>query len=138
MNVYADTSVVIALFLPDPLSARAHAAVAAQSAPLIVSDYVGLEFASTIMRLVRAKVVAAKDAKEALSEFDAWAVANCERAETLAADIASANALVRQVGVALRTPDAVSVAIAQRLGAALLTFDKKMAGNARRLGVSIA
>jgi predicted nucleic acid-binding protein len=47
-------------------------------------------------------------------------------------------AFVRRDGVALRTSDAVNVAIAQRLGAVLLTFDKKLASNARRLGLAIA
>jgi hypothetical protein len=138
LSVYIDTSAAVALFLPDPLSARANTLVAAQRDPLVVSDYVALEFASSVMRLTRAKVVALKTAKEALAEFDAWAATSCERAETMAADIATAAAFVRRDGVALRTSDAVNVAIAERLGAALLTFDKKLASNARRLGLAIA
>lgn len=138
MSVYLDASALVALFVPDPLSARAHAAVLGQKEPLIVSDYAGLEFAASVRRFARAKVLAPRIAREALADFDSWVLAACSRVETEAKDIAGADAIVRREDTALRTSDAVHVAIALRAGAALLTFDKKLAGTARRLGVAVA
>lgn len=138
MSVYLDASVLIALFVPDALNKRAGDRILAQSSALVVSDYAVLEFSSAIMRMTRAKMLNLKDAREALAEFDAWTRATCERAETNSADVVEAGALVRRENIALRSSDAVNVAIARRLGAALLTFDKRLASNARRLGLAIA
>ncbi|MDX2276448.1 MAG: type II toxin-antitoxin system VapC family toxin [Hyphomonadaceae bacterium] len=138
MSVYLDASVIVALFVEDALSARAQTKVANQADSLIVSDYAALEFSASVMRLARSGMIAAKDARAALVEFDSWVAAHCERPPTVAVDIVLANSLVRRDDTALRSADAVHVAMAQRLGAHLCTFDKKLAGSARRLGLAIA
>lgn len=138
MSIYLDASALVALFVNDPLSARAHNAISGLTEPLIVSDYAALEFSASMRRFARAKTLSVKDARAALQDFDAWVAAGCERAETFAADIATAGVFVRREDIALRSSDAVHVAVAHRVGARLLTFDKKLASNARRLGLAIA
>lgn len=137
MSVYLDTSVVIALFLPDPLSDRASAALSAQRATLAVSDYVDLEFSAATRRLARSRSVTPRSAREAVAEFDAWRTAHCEHLAVQDYDLSAAIALVRREDLALRGGDALHVAIAGRLGARLLTFDKKLASSARRAGLTV-
>ncbi len=138
MRLYLDASVLVALFVNDPLSQRAHAAIAAAETGLVVSDFASLEFAASIRRFARGKFITGKDARSALQEFDRWTAVSCERAETMGSDIVDAGVLVRRDDLALRGSDAVHVAIVQRLTARLLTFDKKMASNAKRLGLAVA
>ncbi|MGD9815363.1 MAG: type II toxin-antitoxin system VapC family toxin [Hyphomonadaceae bacterium] len=138
MRLYLDASVLVALFVNDPLSQRAHAAIAAADAGLIVSDFASLEFGASIQRFARGKLITGKDARSALQEFDRWTAVSCERAETMGSDIVDAAVLVRRDDLALRGSDAVHVAIVQRLAARLLTFDRKMASNAKRLGLAVA
>jgi predicted nucleic acid-binding protein len=130
--------VVLALFLPDPLSSRASASIGAQPGKLTVSDYVNLEFSAATRRLVRARAVTARDARGAIAAFDAWRAAHCERAEAQTGDVSDAVLLVRREDLALRGADAIHFAIALRLGASLLTFDKKLASSARRAGLRVA
>jgi predicted nucleic acid-binding protein len=55
-----------------------------------------------------------------------------------AADVAAAEAFLRQMNITLLAPDALLIAIAQRTGASLVTFDSKMAASAQTLGLGIA
>lgn len=128
---------MLALFLPDPLSARATAAIAAHQASLAVSDYTELEFSAAAMRLARAGIATRRDAREALAEFDTWRCVHCERPETAAGDVLTAAMLARREDLALRGSDALHVAIVMRIGGRLLTFDKKLASNAKRAGVNV-
>jgi len=72
------------------------------------------------------------------SNFDTWTARTTQRAQTSAADIIAAEILLRRLDLALRTPDAINIAIAQRMGTTLLTFDKKMAAAARSIGTVVA
>lgn len=137
MSIYLDANALVALFIPDALNERAAALLRNQAEPLVVSDYAALEFAAVLMRVMRAKVVTPKVARAAIDDFDIWASKTCARAETTADDIRAAGILVRREDLALRSSDAVNVAITQRIGAALLTFDRKLAGHARRVGLSV-
>jgi predicted nucleic acid-binding protein len=52
--------------------------------------------------------------------------------------IIAVEVFLRRLDLALRTPDAINIAMAQRLGATLVTFDKKMAAAARSIGTAVA
>jgi len=138
MRPFLDASVLVALFVNDPLGQRAHAAITAADAGLVVSDFTSLEFGASIRRFACGRLVTGKDARSALLEFDRWTAVSCARAETMGSDIVDASVLVRREDLALRGSDAVHVAMVQRLAARLLTFDKKMASNAKRLGLDVA
>jgi len=60
-----------------------------------------------------------------------------ERVLTVSANINAAAAFLRRLDLALRTGDAINIAIVQRIGADLLTFDGQMSAGARALGVTV-
>jgi uncharacterized protein len=137
LSIYLDASVLVALFVDDPFTARARTALLSELPALIVSDLAAAEFASAIARLVRLRDATPRDARETFATFDAWAVRDTQRAETSSADVVAAAAFIRRLDLALRAPDAIHIAIAQRVGADLFTFDKQMAKGARSLGVHV-
>lgn len=137
--LYLDTSVLVALVVPDVHTARADAALDAAAAPVVVSDFAAAEVASAVARLVRTGELTTAGARAAFSDFDAWVARVAGgRLATERSDVAVAEAFLRLLDTGLRTPDALNVAIAQRLGAALLTFDAGMAAGARLVGARLA
>jgi predicted nucleic acid-binding protein len=136
MSVYLDANVLVALFIPDALSARATAAVASLPDPVTVSDLAALEVSSSIARLARSREVTEREAKAALTDFDAWAAPR-GRLEVQATDVAVATGFVRRFDINLHGADALHVAMAVRAGAALLTFDAKMKANAKKVGLAV-
>ena len=138
MSVYLDASVLLALLTDDAFTLRADAFLRANASVLIVSDFAAAEFASVIARHVRIRDITPNDARVAFSTFDVWTARATQRTEIGAADVTAAEAFPRRLDLALRTPDAVNIAIAQRVGATLATFDRKMIASARALGTPVA
>ena len=138
MSVYLDASVLVALFTNDPLTARAETFLRADPLVVIVSDFAAAEFSSVIARYVRTKDIRKDDARIVFSNFDTWTSRATQRARISAADTNAAEILLRRLDLALRTPDAINIAMAQRMGATLVTFDKKMAAAARSIGAVVA
>ena len=138
MSVYLDASVLVALFTNDPLTVRAETFLRANPLVLIVSDFAAAEFSSVIVRHVRTKDIKKDDARIVFSNFDTWTARTAQRAHISPADITAAEVLLRRIDLALRTPDAINIAMAQRMEATLVTFDKKMAAAARSIGTEIA
>jgi predicted nucleic acid-binding protein len=138
VSFYLDASVLVALFTNDPLTARADAFLRANPSVLIISDFASAEFSSVIARHVRTKDISKSDARSVFANFDSWVGLATQRSNISAIDIIAAEALLRRLDLALRTPDALNIAIAQRVGATLVTFDKKMAASARSIGTAVA
>jgi len=138
VSLYLDASFLVALFAQDIFTSRADAFLRANQTILIVSDFAAAEFASAIGRRVRIKALTVHDARKAFSSFDGWIGSIAQRTEIEPADIATAQAFLRRLDLALRTPDALNIAAAQRTGAALVTFDQKMAASARTLGTLVS
>jgi predicted nucleic acid-binding protein len=103
-----------------------------------VSDFAAAEFASAIARQVRVQILAPDEARSAFSAFDTWIARKVDLVHTAGVDIGTATAFMRRLDLALRTPDAINIAIALRIDAELLTFDNQMEANARKLGTRIA
>jgi predicted nucleic acid-binding protein len=137
LSVYLDTSVVVPLFLPDIFLARTTAYLATGPINLLVSDFVAAEFASVVGIRLRQKTLSIDDARASIASFDAWAERISGSVRMQPADLDSAQTMLRRLDLVLRTPDAISLAIAQRLGAELATFDTRMADCARALGISV-
>ncbi|HEU0155859.1 MAG TPA: type II toxin-antitoxin system VapC family toxin [Stellaceae bacterium] len=108
-----------------------------RTAELIVSGLAAAEFSSAIARRVRMLEFSRGEAEIALAGFDAWLAQMPTRMEIAAADIVLATTYLRRFDLALRTPDALHLAIARRLGATLVTFDRAMAAAARALGMAV-
>lgn len=138
LSLYLDTSVVVPLFLPDPFVPRARHLLSSQMLQAIVSDFVAAEFCSVVGRRLRNKELTPAAARAAFANFDTWCGRYASTVETGTADIQTAKLFLRRLDLTLRTPDAISLAIAQRLGVELATFDDKMAASARKLGISLA
>ena len=138
MSLYLDASVLVALFVIDPFSARAEAFLSAHPEIFFISDFGAAEFSSAAARRVRMRDLTADDGRLAFANFDSWLACSADRQETTAADIAAADRILRRLDVNLRTPDALHIAIAQRIAATLVTFDQHMASSARALGMAVA
>ena len=138
MSVYLDASVLVALFTNDALTTRADAFLRKNPSVLIVSDFAAAEFSSVIARQVRTKDITGEDARLVFANFDTWTGRTTQRAPMGTADIVAAEVLLRRFELALRTPDALNIAMAQRIGAMLATFDSKMAAAARTVGTEVA
>jgi predicted nucleic acid-binding protein len=137
LSVYLDTSVVVPLLLPDPFNRRAEAFLRANPSSVVISDFVAAEFASAAGRRIRTRVSSESEVRIAFANLDNWKRTSAEGAETTSADVHGAQAMLRRLDLALRTPDALNLAIAQRLGAELATFDVGMADCARALRIVV-
>jgi len=138
VSLYLDASILVALFVIDPSSARAEAFASANPDVFAISDFGAAEFASAVARRVRTRDLTPNEARLAFSNFDSWADRSADRQETTTPDIAAADRILRRLDVNLRTPDALHIVIAQRINATLVTFDRQMAAGARALGMAIA
>jgi predicted nucleic acid-binding protein len=137
LNLYLDACVVVSQIINDAFSLRADAFLRAHMPTMIVSDFAAAEFASVIARYVRMRTLTQPAARIVFMQFDTW-LQGTERAETIHADVATAERALRRLDMNLRAPDALNIAIAQRIGATLMTFDDKMAACAKALGVPVA
>ena len=135
MNIYLDASVLIPLFIAEARTGEAHNALVDKT--LIVSDVAIAEFSSGIARRARMDEISQAEAVSIFAIFDTWIARAAHRESLGSGDVFTAMGFVRRLDLALRTPDAINLAIAQRCGARLLTFDAKQAEAARQLGVEI-
>ena len=137
MNIYLDTSLLVALFTDDPFSGQADLLIG-QSNALLVGDYAAAEFASSIARLTRTQELTILEARTVFANFDSWMRRAVTAIETVSSDIHVAEGFLRRLDLTLRADDALHIAVAQRVGADLATFDTKMSASARTLGVPLA
>jgi len=133
LNRYIDTSVLVAYYLPEPLSERAERALLRGGTPSI-SPLVGLEFASVLARKVRARELAPTAARSALEQFRTHQEAGLyRRLEIGGAHYEQARRWMESFRPPLRTLDALHLSVAAGAGATLLTADKQLARAARAL-----
>jgi predicted nucleic acid-binding protein len=137
LSVYLDTCVVVPLFLPDPFVARTKVYLSTNPSDVIVGDFVSAEFASVVGIRLRTGALTIAAAREAFADFYDWVRNYATQVATQNSDVLSAQTMLRRLDLVLRTPDAISLAIARRLGAELATFDIRMADCARALGVPV-
>jgi uncharacterized protein len=138
VSYYLDASVLVALFVIDPMSARAADCLSVHPLIVVVSDFSAAEFSSAVARRVRTGDLTREDGQLAFLNFDTWIARSARRHEITTADIGAADRILQRLDINLRTPDAVHIAIAQRVGATLVTFDNGMAAAARALGMAVA
>jgi predicted nucleic acid-binding protein len=137
VSVYLDVNVIVPLFVADLLNDRAEKTLRNLDDDLIVSDFSAAEFSSVIARRVRTRDLRAEEARTAFSNFDSWCTRYSRRVEIDTIDVSGASSLMRRLDLALRTPDALHIAIVHRTSCKLLTFDRSMARVARTLGIEI-
>jgi len=134
---YIDTSVVVALILPDAHTFAAEAWLGEAQDGLLVSDFAALEFAAVVSRQLRMGRMDVAPADAALTLFDDWTARMTRRAATTAVDVTEAEHIVRDFALKLAGPDALHLAMASRHNAQLITLDARLAEAARRRNVPI-
>lgn len=132
MAVYLDTSVLVSAFVEDNHSERA-AAFLVRTPDVVISRWAEAEFSSALG--LRARRGALDDPARLRIEaaFDGWR-AGKTRCRIEDGDIVRCRHLIRD-GVALRTPDALHLAVVLRHDYALATFDHDLGQAAIRVGV---
>jgi predicted nucleic acid-binding protein len=138
LSTYADTSVLVSLFVDDALTPSAQGYLSAASPVLVVSDFAVAEFASALGNRVRSHMLSLDDARLAITDFDRWRARDAVSETMSAPDVAEASSILRRFDLVLRTPDALHLAMALRLKAELATLDVRMANAARVLGLAVA
>ncbi len=135
MNRYIDTSVLIAYYLPEPLSARAERLLRRGGTPAI-SALVEIEFASVLGRKVRARELAASAARSAQERLrDHLDNGMYLRLDIGAAHYEQARRWVEAFKPPLRTLDALHLSIAAEANSTLLTADVQLSRVASALRV---
>lgn len=117
MSLYLDASVLVALFVIDPMTTRATAFLLGHPEVVVVSDFGAAEFSSAIARRVRMRDLSRPKAQLAFLHFDTWITRAARRVEIIATDVGAADRILRKLDVNLRTPDALHIAMARRLDA---------------------
>ncbi|NQT52965.1 type II toxin-antitoxin system VapC family toxin [bacterium] len=132
---YVDTSVLVAYYCPERLSAKVEKALLGLDAPAI-SPLVEVEFHSAIARKVRLKELDAADATLVLSRLRAHLADGYYRVVSIEArEYGLARDWIDRLSVPLRTLDSLHLAVAFAHGLEVLTADKPLARAAKHLGV---
>ena len=108
MSHYLDTSVMVALLLPDAHSSRADAWLVRERPTFLASDFCAVEFAAVVSRRVRMNQLTAETANLVLTLVDGGATAALCSANPLSTQDDVAAALVYEHGIevhALRGED---------------------------------
>jgi uncharacterized protein len=135
--LYLDTSFVVPLFLPEPTSEKVERFLRRErSAPLAISHWTRVEFASTLARQVRMGSLTHKAAVAADSRFAEIAADTFIILSPSPADFELANQFLLRRKIGLRAGDALHLAIAanNRAGA-IYSLDRRLLSAGRRLGL---
>ena len=136
--IYVDTSVVVPLLINEAKSSDVAAWYSGLTEASFSSDWLLTEFASAVAIKLRRGELSEANAKAVHKEFDALMAGGLRTVPVSRPAFRAAMALVKQHQHALRSGDALHLAIAQESGAtAVATLDSLMAANARRLGLSV-
>jgi uncharacterized protein len=134
---YFDTSVVAAYYCPEPNSPAAEKSILHSKKPAI-SDLTALELASAVSRKIREKLISRDDGKRIIALFESHVTQGLF--EKIALDqhhFELARAWITQFTTALRTLDALHLAVASRQKALFFTSDMLLAKAARHFGVKV-
>jgi predicted nucleic acid-binding protein len=132
---YLDTSVLVALYLPEPMNSRVQK-LCSRSDGIAISGLSEVEFHSVLARRVRMNELAKGDALKVLSQFKVHADGGFYRMIAIEQrDYMLARDWLATFRTPLRTLDALHLAVAFSHGLAVLTADKVFAASARHFGV---
>ena len=132
---YLDTSVLVALYLPEPISERVQK-LCSRMAPVAISPLSEVEFHSAVSRRVRVEELSKEDALKVLSLFKVHVDGGFYRMIVMERnDYMLARDWLATFNTPLRTLDALHLAAAFSNGLALVTADKALANSARHFGV---
>jgi predicted nucleic acid-binding protein len=131
--VYADTSVIVPLLIPEPKTQAVTAWFSGlQDAPAC-SDWLLPEFYSALSIKLRTGQISEAHAKRVSKEFEALADGGLRIAPVSRDAFRQAAKMVQQHAHGLRAGDSLHLAVALELGAShMATLDSTLAANAKR------
>lgn len=133
--IYLDTSVVVALFLPQTETARAEAWFRELEDIPVSSDWLLVEFNSAISRKLREAALRPARANAIRQAFDEFAHGGLRLAPIGRTTLRNAAELAGVHTSGLRAGDALHLAAAREVAADVIaTYDATMGRNAKRLG----
>jgi predicted nucleic acid-binding protein len=135
LSTYLDTSALLAYYLPEPRSAKFDALISTTTSPA-VSSLVECEMVAVLGQKVRGGRYNRSDALRALNKFRDDIGRGAYRYIIVDSQlIRAATELLGGFTMALRTLDAIHVAVVVQYGCDLITGDERMAKTARQLGI---
>lgn len=126
------------LFLADPLSARALAAVRRSAGAWVTSGHARDEVRQVIARQLGLGALTAGEADSARANFAQWRARAAATVEITSSDLLTAFTLVKRKNLDLPAALAVHLGVVWRLGLALCTFDARLSAAAKAAGIRLA
>lgn len=136
--LYLDTSLVVALLVPEEHSERADAWFAAQATgSLFVSGWTVTEVSSALSLKLRTEALTLDRRAAALTAWNALREASLLTLAVADDHFEQAAQIADRHDLGLRGGDALHLAIAREARCRLATFDKRMAAVALQLGIEV-
>lgn len=133
--IYADTSIVVAYYLPEPLSERVQRTFVEED-EVFISELVEVEFASAVSMRLRLGEIAPGEARRVADLFAAHADGGLYATARLSAiHYRTARDYIGSFDSPLESLDALQLAVAGERDLELLTADRQLARNAELFGV---
>lgn len=135
--IYVDTSVAVALFVPEAKTAAVTQWLASTDAALVSADWILTELASALSIKERRGELSAADAEAVWSEFRSFCEAGLSLVAPSRKAFATAARLARDASSNLRAGDALHLAVALDAGVShIATTDTILDANARKHGLA--
>lgn len=136
MNVYVDTSLIVAACTSEMRSNFAQKWLQSQDAGvLLMSEWTRTEFAAAISMKVRSGQLPAAERADAFAAFRLLVKDSFHIAPVSTSDFINGGRLAEQSNLGLRAGDALHLAICHAHGASLATFDKDQHEASLALGI---
>lgn len=135
--IYLDTSLVVALCVPEPDSERVESVLAAVVEPLCISEWTRVEFTSAIGIKVRNRELSEPLARRALADYYEAFEPGVTIITPSRDDYIRAAYYLQDLKSGLRSGDALHAAIAVNSRARLLTLDKAFIKAARGIDAPV-
>lgn len=134
---YLDTSVVVAYYVPEPLSTQVQAIYTTQTAP-VISEFVELEFFAALSLRLRTRDLERTQVDRVASLFlthleGGWYT----RIHLHAGHYLAARSFIARFDLPLKSPDALHLAVSAAESLPLITADQQLARNAQALGLEV-
>nr|MBV6629012.1 type II toxin-antitoxin system VapC family toxin [Oceanococcus sp. HetDA_MAG_MS8] len=135
--VYADTSILVAAFTPEPRTSDMQRWLGERPAgELAISDWVMTEFSAALSMKVRGGYLQPQERAEVLALFAEVVEQSCEVLAVTVLDFRVEARFAGQHATGLRAGDGLHLAVAANAGARIRALDKGLVEAANALGVS--
>ena len=135
--VYFDTSILVAYYVPEALSAQADARLR-QASIVAISELTHTEFVSALALRHRRVELSLSDAQQIAALFAKHLAEGLYQSVPLSAGVYRlARDYIARFGLPLKAPDALHLAVAAAERLPLVTADRQLARNAEALGITM-